>query len=253
MASADTRNLIQSIETTSATIAADKAAQDATNATNAAAIAAAQAAADTANSGVAAVNTVAAQITDEMVINEPFTIPVTAFVRQNSGLYHAVLDLLKLDGSKGIQLSLIDNDGDEQGFSQLIAKYNGNSQKVAIELTENQKNDGSYPLTLLCQGQRLMSATAPVTNFKQLGNRAHYYQLVNGTIDHSVDGATITDSMVMLNVVSAYMLTGNGRVYVALNDGTYFYIDGTQPLLPATETTLGMFDSTVSFPDRVAL
>lgn len=255
MPSADTRNLIQSIEANSATIAADKAAQEATNATNAAAIAAAQAAADMANSGVADVNTVATQISDEMVINEPFSLPVTAFVLQASGLYHAVLDLIKVDGSKGVQMSLTDNEGDEQGFSQLIAKYSGNVQKVAVELTENQKNDSSYPLALLCQGRKLAAVVggSPVANFKQLGTRPHWYRFAGETVDHSVDGATIATPMVGLNVVSAYMLTNLGLVYLATNDGNHYYFDGTVPTSTWNWITQNVFDSTVGFPDRVAL
>ena len=59
--------------------------------------------------------------------------------------------------------------------------------------------------------------------------------------------------MIMLNVTSAYMLPGNGRVYFSLNDGTYFYIDGTQPLSVPVEITQNIFESTVGFPDRVGL
>ena len=165
MASADTRNLIQSIEATSATIAADKAAQDATNAANAAAIAAAQAAANTANSGVEAVNTIATQISETMVINETFAVPMNAFIVQASGLYHAVLDLIKVDGTKGVQLSLTDADGDEQGFSQLISPYLGDVQKACVELTASQLTGNSYPLSFLCQGNKLSTVvgTPPVT------------------------------------------------------------------------------------------
>lgn len=224
MPSADTRNLIQSIEATSATIAADKAAQEATNATTAAAIAAAQLAADTANSGVAAVNTVATQITDEMVINEPFSLPVTAFALQASGLYHAVLDLIKVDGSKGVQMSLIDNEGDEQGFSQLIAKYSGNVQKVAVELTENQKNDSSYPLALLCQGRKLAATggtppNSPVGTELQSGFRA---TLANQTLSIFGPDGTLVDTSDP-DIVGAYF-RGGDRIYVSTSNGLYGYI-----------------------------
>lgn len=224
MASADTRSLIQSIEANSATIAADKVAQDATNTSNAAAIAAAQLAADTANSGVAAVNTMATQISDEMVVNEPFDVSVTAFVLQASGLYHAILDLVKIDGSKGVQMSLTDNEGDEQGFSQLIAKYSGNAQKVAVELTANQKNDSSYPLALLCQGRKLaaMVGIPPVAPTRTALLNEFTASLVNQTLSiFNPSGAAIILSNP--DILGAYY-RGGDRIYYSAVGGIYGYI-----------------------------
>jgi hypothetical protein len=252
MASADTRNLIQQTEANAATILANKIAQDAANESNALLVAAAQLAADTANSSVEAVQATTTELSGEMVINEAFTLPLNAFTLQASGLYHAILDLIKVDGSKGVQMSLIDNDGDEQGFSQLMANYGGDTQKVAVELTANQKNDSSYPLALLCQGRKLAAMVA-ASVFKQLGNSTHWYKLSAGKLDYSFDGATVSNTIWESGVVSAFMLTSESSLYFALDNGQYYFFDSANGPASWITTNQSVFDSKSNLSDRIAL
>lgn len=211
MASADTRNLIQSIEATSATIAADKAAQEIINSTNAASIAAAQ--------------TVATEITEQMVINETFSLPQTAFIVQASGLYHAVMSLVKVDGSKGVQLSLTDADGDDQGFSQLISPYMGDTQKATVELTANQLADNAFPLSFLCQGRKLSAVGGTPTTPPSQGTA-----LQGGFVARLVGNVlTITNPMGVVittsnaDIASAYF-NGGDRIYYLTTDGGHGYV-----------------------------
>jgi len=234
MASADTRNLVQAVETANSTITADKATQDAINLANAQAIAAAQATADTANTGVAAVNTIATQITDEMVINEFFSVPVTAFVVQASGLYHAVLDLIKIDGSKGVQMSLTDASGDEQGFSQLMAKYQGDVQKCAVELTATQYSGSEYPMSLVCQGQRLMSA--PTVSGTPIGNGSSV-SLADYVMTIKNSSGAITKT---LTDVYQGWFTRN-TIFVQYVNGTFTKI--ASPFTTETPSTIEEWDS----------
>ena len=230
MASADTRNLIQSIEATGAAILADKNAQNAINASNTAAIVAVQTTASLTNSGIAAINTATAQISSEMIINESFQVPSTAFTLQSSGLYHAVLDLIKIDGSNGVQLSLTDNGGDEQGFSQLMIKYGENTQKVAIEFTASQKNDSSYPLSLLCQGRKLTTVIPPNPPSPPLSA-----MLENGFTARLLDRIlTITNSSGTVagasgsDIVGAYF-RGGDRIYAQSDYGYFSVLYGATP------------------------
>ena len=97
------------------------------------------------------------QINREMLISEVFIVLANNFtLQQTSGLYHAVYSLTKVDGSKGVQLVLTDNDGDDQGLAQIISPYNGDYQKIAVELTASQLASNSYPLSFLCQGRKLL-------------------------------------------------------------------------------------------------
>ena len=230
MASADTRNLIQSIEATGAAIAADKNAQNAINASNAAAIVAVQSTASLTNSGIAAINTATAQISSEMIINESFQVSTTAFNLKPSGLYHAVLNLIKIDGSNGVQLSLTDNGGDEQGFSQLMVKYGENMQKVAIELTASQKTDSSFPLTLLCQGRKLTAVIPPNPPSPPLGAT-----LENGFTARLLDRIlTITNSSGTVtgasgsDIIGAYF-RGGDRIYAQSDYGYFSVLYGASP------------------------
>ena len=230
MKSADTRNLIQSIEANEEAITADRLAQNAINASNTAAIVAVQATASLANSGIAAINTATAQISSEMIINESFQVLSTAFTLKPSGLYHAVLDLIKINGSDGVQLSLTDGGGDEQGFSQLMIKYGENMQKVAIELTASQKTDSSYPLTLLCQGRKLIVpiVTPPVVSSG--------VALQNGFIARlSSQLLTITNSSGVVvaesdpDIIAAYFRASDDRIYAASPDGYYYLTYNSMP------------------------
>ena len=226
MASADTRNLIQSIEATGAAIAADKTTQNAINSSNAAGIAAAQATASSANSGIAAINTATAQISSEMVINESFQVSTTAFTLQPSGFYHAVLNLIKIDGVNGVQMSLTDSGGDEQGFSQLMIKYDGNAQKVAIEFTASQKNDSSYPLTLLAQGRKLTTPVIPNPPDPAAGTvleSGFTARLLNQILTITNPDGTIAGES-GADIIGAYF-RGGDRIYVASGFGSgYFYV-----------------------------
>ena len=279
--SSDTRNILQTFTNTAATIATNQAAQeaavvaqnaanvaqdaanaaqivaqDAANAAQAAATLAAQTAANTANAGVTAVTATTTEISGNMVINEVFSIPSSAFVLQGSGLYHAIMSLIKVDGPKGVQLSLTDSDGDAQGFSQLISPYLGDVQKATVELTASQFANNDYPLSFICQGCKLPAVTTPPsggTNFKRLGNLNHWYQLVNTTLQYSNDGVTADTNMDNYNVLEAFMLTNNGEVYVKYNDGTYYMFAGASPANPGIAITQGTYDSRVGFPDRIVI
>lgn len=285
--SSDTRNILQTFTNTATTIASNQAAQeaavvaqnvanvaqdtanaaqivaqDAANAAQAAATLAAQTAANTANAGVTAVTATTTEISGNMVINEVFSIPSSAFVLQGSGLlpgsglYHAIMSLIKVDGTKGVQLSLTDSDGDDQGFSQLISPYLGDVQKATVELTASQFANNDYPLSFICQGCKLPAVTTPPsggTNFKRLGNLNHWYQLVNTTLQYSNDGVTADTNMDNYNVLEAFMLTNNGEVYVKYNDGTYYMFAGASPANPGVEITQATYDSRVGFPARIVI
>ena len=156
--------------------------------------------------------------------------PSTAFALKPSGLYHAVLDLIKIDGSNGVQLSLTDNGGDEQGFSQLMIKYGENMQKVAIELTASQKNDSSYPLTLLCQGRKLTAVIPPNPPSPPLSAT-----LENGFTARLLDRVlTITNSSGTVagasgpDIIGAYF-SGGYRIHVQSDYGYFSVLYGATP------------------------
>ncbi len=64
--------------------------------------------------------------------------------------------------------------------------------------------------------------------------------------------------MVALNVLAAYMLINQGLVYLSTNDENHYRFNGT---IPTSEwkwiewkwISQNVFDSTVGFPDRIAL
>lgn len=147
MASSDTRNLIAQLESTTA-----KADQ------GLAAAATAQASVDAVTATVSTVQSVVTDIKESSLIQESFDLFVSMFT-QIGNVYRAVVPLQQIDGTKGVQLSLTDSDGEDQGFSQLISRYGEDDQKIAVELTATQYMDNTYPLRFLCQGQRITTVS----------------------------------------------------------------------------------------------
>lgn len=206
MASSDTRNLINAVQTSTASIASNQAAQDSINSANAAAITAAQLAADNFNK--------------EMIISEKFSLSAADFVAQLNGVYHAIVNLILVDGSKGVSLTLTDADGDDQGFSQLISPYMGDAQKACAEISASQLADNSYPLSLLCQGHKLISAPAVPPAGLSLGNG--FTAEKNADILH-IKGPTGNAIATIASVAEARFFSG--KVYISFNAGNFAFME----------------------------
>ena len=238
-------------------LAATQAAQTAANT--------AQAAANTAqSSAVAAQNTSdtnSASIQsalDTIAVNAgamvrkfgPVAITAAEFTLNSiSGFYEHLLTHSLLDEAPDVEVI------DSQREKQIIQSIGVDENSVKLELTVSDVANNAWPLYAIVFGKSgsVLPVAAIASMFKRLGTTNHWYQLVNGTLDHSIDGNTIETPMVFLNVVEGFMLTNSGMVWVKLNDGTYFNFDGQNPTLPTTETTEVMYDSRIDFTDRIAL
>lgn len=249
MTSSDTRNLIQSIEATSVTIAADKAAQDALNATNATAIAAAQTAAQTAQtaantnaSGIQSALGVIAATASEMV--RKFTRPVlaTEFRVDDDGFYKATVTHNLGDKTPDIEVF------DAQGEKQLVQSIARGRNNIELELTSSNMTDNSWPLQVIVMGKFDPSVQ---NGFARLGARESYYKLEGGFLLWSLDGVE-NNGILSPGVAAAYMLTATNLVYAKLNDNTCISFEGLNPSTPTT-ITAATFNSGLSNADRIAL
>jgi hypothetical protein len=143
-------------------------------------------------------------ISQEMIVDEEFSVASSAFVLEN-GFY--VADVTHtLSGSRP-DMTLTDSQGDDQGQAQLIIK---SPTVVRIELDPEQYADNSYPLFLTLQGKKSGSSVAPGvvlmagTNFE--------YRLVNGTVEYrdNSDAANVWIPVSGTGLVSqAYLFNGN--------------------------------------------
>jgi hypothetical protein len=219
--SADTRNMIASIERTAEI--ANRADQTSTT---------------------VAADLIAAK--DEMVQNREFSLVAASFSR--IGSYYVAEVAHDLTGSKP-QLSLIDNEGDEQGFSQLIA--NG-IDKAKVELTVNQFENGSFPLTLTIQGKESPAGmVAGAWKLKPLSDR--YYRLLNGNVDRSMNASDVENAALLTQIVEAFMAGASQLVYWKNLSGQTGYIDNGSLGNGPTAVSMADYDLFKGLPDSVLL
>ena len=134
----------------------------------------AQTTADLANQTIVSVtdelNTVKStvvSVTEDMVTQDSFSINASDFVMVGD-FYHAIKPLVKVSGATPVQMSLTDSLGEEQGFSQLISPYLGDSMKACVEFNASQFADNTYPLTFCVQGKRISSVAGNSGNVIEL-------------------------------------------------------------------------------------
>lgn len=192
--SADTRNMIASIEAAQSIAAA------------------AEVKASAADTKAETANTTLISVQSEMVEQRDFEVVAASFVLVGDKMVATVThDLL---GSKP-QMSLVDGQGDEQGFSQLIAPT---ADTCKIELTQNQFDNAEFPLTLSIQGKN--GSAVVVSSFLKSPTMAYHWRVLNGELQNSQDGVTALNASFAQGIVKA-AIGGNGLLYIQNANG-YF-------------------------------
>ena len=193
--------------------------------TAAAAILAAQTAADLANQTIVSVNdelnavkSTVVSVTEDMVTQDSFSVVASDFVIVGD-FYHAIKPLVKVSGSTPVQMSLTDSMGEEQGFSQLISPYLGDSMKACVELNASQFADDTYPLTFLVQGMR--AAVVAGSSATDLNN-GFVATLENETLD--VDTESGSEVYSINGVASARANQSGTQLHIAKVAGDYIWV-----------------------------
>ena len=204
--------------------------------TAAAAILAAQTAADLANQTIVSVNdelnavkSTVVSVTEDMVTQDSFSVVASDFVIVGD-FYHAIKPLVKVSGSTPVQMSLTDSLGEEQGFSQLISPYLGDSMKACVELNASQFADNTYPLTFLVQGKRISTMAGGASIDLGNGDSA---RLVSGTL--TVIKSDGSELILESGVVEAFFYSF--ALYTLNSSGSYSYY--TMPGFSQGSSNLG--------------
>ena len=227
MASSDTRQLIATIEQQALEALITREMTDAINVQNTATVA-----------------TLAA-VKSELLTQEEYELVSASFVFRN-GFMVANVDH-GLSGGK-VQMSLMDAQGDVQGFSQLIAT---SPTKATVELTVSQHADNSYPLTFLLQGKK--GNAVALGSFIRQPVSDRYYRLANGMIDSSTDGVTVENAGLANNVVSAFLTNDSQFVYILLTNGAFVKIDNGNLGAGLLATGTVEYDAEFAKTDKVTL
>lgn len=170
--------------------------------------------------------------TDEMVQNREYSVAQTDFTQVGD----AYVALVTHDLTGAVpQMSLIDAEKEEQGFSQLIAS---GIDKIKVELSATQYANSSFPFVLTVQGKKSAASMAGTWKAKPLSDR--FYRLLNGTIDRSADGSTVENAALLTQITEAFMSGTSQLIFWKNSDGQVGTIDngslGNAPIaLPLVE------------------
>jgi hypothetical protein len=239
MPSSDTRNVLEALEIQGQTIA-----------TQGTTIASQQAALDAANLKLGTVETELVTVKTESLIQEEFTLSQSDFIL--SGTRWVASKLLEaLDGSKSVQMSCVDADGDEQGFSQLMHPFMGDVQKAAVELSATQYAENAYPLKFLVQGNRAVSQdTTPSGVWVPMPGGSRSFRVVDGNLENT-ENMGETFNLMGTAIAEAFICVQEFKVYARneLGECMSFESNGAFSAVEAENDYLAR----KSFPDSISL
>jgi hypothetical protein len=239
MPSSDTRNVLSAIEQQGQTITAQGNT-----------ITSQQALLDAANLKLGSVETELVTVKTESLIQEEFTLNQTDFTL-NNGRWTAFKMLAELNGTKAVQMSCIDADGDEQGFSQLMHPYAGDVQKVAVELSATQYAENAYPLSFLVQGNRKVSSgTAAVGMWEPIPGGSRDFRILNGNLENTTDMG-VTVNLMGTDIVEAFICVAESKIYAKNQLGEYMSFESNGAYSTGEEQN--DYLTRKAFPDSISL
>jgi hypothetical protein len=238
MPSSDTRNVLEALETQGQTIL---------NQGNT--IASQQAALDAANLKLGTVETELVTVKTESLIQEEFSLSQSDFIL--SGTRWIASKLLEaLDGSKSVQMSCIDADGDEQGFSQLMHPFMGDVQKAAVELSATQYAENAYPLSFLVQGNRKIGQGSTAAGWVVLPGSDRSFRVLNGSLENTQDGG-LNINLMGDSIVEAFISVMDSQVWAKNQSNEYLIFSANGAYLSAGSEVA--YSALKLFPDSISL
>lgn len=154
--------------------------------------------------------------TDEMVQNREYSVAKTDFFPVGD----AYVALVTHDLTGAVpQMSLIDAEKEEQGFSQLIAS---GIDEIKVELSLTQYANSSFPFVLTVQGKKgaaaMVGTVIPGSPYRVRYNAA----VNNGVVERSQDGLAWEPIQETNSIQSAY-LAPDGNIHVKYWNDSYQY------------------------------
>lgn len=167
----------------------------------------------------------------EMVQSREFELTQASFVLGTNEFGPCYIATVTHDLMGGtVQMSLLDADGDAQGYSQLIANKPGQPDKAMVELSTAQYMENSFPLNFVLQGQVGAGVVPTSPGMNGLAVQGTNYMVRLNTaiqrLERKLNGSTSWEIVRDDQNIQAAMLAPDGRIDVRLADGvTYVWTD----------------------------